>query len=59
MDHGSAAAQGLLSATVTSATNELATPCPYLLGQYGLSFNNMALITSDCGTMCHSSIKWP
>ena len=25
----------------------------------GLSSNNMALITSDWGTMCSPSIKWP
>ena len=26
--------------------------------QHGLSFDNMALITSDCGTICYPSIKW-
>ena len=28
-------------------------------GQYGLSSNKMALITSDCGKMRNLSIKWP
>ena len=27
--------------------------------QHGLSTNKMALITSDCGTMCYPTIKWP
>ena len=27
--------------------------------QHGLSSDKMALITSDCGTMCSPSIKWP
>ena len=27
--------------------------------QHGLSSNKMAPITSDCGTMCYPSIKWP
>ena len=27
--------------------------------QHGLSSNNMALITSNCGKICSPVIKWP
>ena len=36
-----------------------AAPSPLQLPQRGLSSNKMALITSDCGTICSRGIKWP